>query len=121
GGAKSGPIIQGMDDRFTSARDIRAGAPTLFCAVGDATGTDPTFRAFQDITDAKQILCYEEQAPSSDAAGTVVTVRDPLSPQGIQALKLGTTKYVCVQAVRCSQFTDDEKLNLPPDCPPPAP
>jgi hypothetical protein len=105
GGVKSGDVLD-MNDQFTDPTNVKIGSAVLLCTPADATtvGGAGNFNAFNfpplGTDDPDHILCYEAQDSNSVPTGATVTLRDPLSPGGQQTVKVASTKYVCVQAIK---------------------
>jgi hypothetical protein len=99
GGSKPGSVLE-LNDQFTDATDVKIGTATLLCAPTNGDVKSGPFTAFTNPTLADHILCYEAQAPSSIAAGAVVKLTDPLTPGANQTVRVASTKYVCVQAIK---------------------
>lgn len=115
-GAKSGVILKDLNDQFTNPTDVVVGVAQLLCTpavVTDAIGNfTPTVFGTRN---PDHILCYEVKQPSNAASNIVATIEDPLSPGATQTVRVASTKYVCVQAIK----TCDS--GCPPDTTPPTP
>jgi len=101
-GAKSGTVLE-LNDQFTNPTQYTVGTAQLLCTPADADVLGGPFTVFPNQTaleDADHIVCYQAQAAQAIESGIVVDLQDPLSPGNTQRVKVASTRYVCVQAIK---------------------
>ena len=83
-----------VNDQFTDPTNVKVGTARLVCTPADAAVTNNVDITVVDPFTADHITCYEVASSTPHA---VITLTDPF---GEQTVRLGASKFVCVQAIK---------------------